>query len=183
MFFLAYPQWMQAFPCPKFALSKSFEMRTKQTIAIIGATEKIGTAITKSISKGNYKLLLSTRDINTAKLVVNEIQSFNPLADVEAIDCSVNACWEADIIIMAVPYHEEKEIAEKIRAVANQKIVISFSNPYSESFEDLNTAINTIAYKELQRLLPNSKLIKAVKTTFEGFNEILSHIVYQEVKF
>jgi hypothetical protein len=157
-------------------------MRTKQIIAVIGATGSMGAALSKNISRGNYKLLLSARDFNKAKLVVKDIQLFNPLADVEAIDCSVNASWEADIIILAVPFHAEKEIAEKIREVANQKIVISFSNPYSETFTDLTTASDSIAAVELQKLLPNSKVIKAFKTTVAGFNEIITHSINQEVK-
>lgn len=157
-------------------------MRTKQTIAVIGATGNIGTAISKSISKGNYKLLLSGRDFNKTVLTVNAIQTFNPLADVEAIDCSFNASWEADIIILALPFQVEKEIAEKIRAVANQKTVISFSNPYNETFNDLTTAANTIASAELQSLLPNSKVIKAVNTTFAGFNEIINYSMNHQVK-
>ena len=59
------------------------------------------------------------------------------LADVEAIDCSVNASWEADIIIVAVPFLAEKEIAKRIKEVAslwngfmNYVIKKSENNPY-----------------------------------------------------
>jgi hypothetical protein len=112
-------------------------MRTKQTIAVIGATGSMGTAISKTISKGNYRLLLSSRNFDKTQHLVNDIQSTDALADVEAIDCSVNASWEADIIIVAVPFPAEKEIAEIIKEVANQKIVISISNPLNESYTDL----------------------------------------------
>ena len=142
-------------------------MRTKQIIAVIGATGSMGAAISKSLSKGNYKLLLSARDFNKTQLVVKDILSFNSMADVEAIDCSVNASWEADIIILAVPFQAEKAIAEKIKEVANQKVVISISNPLKKSNTDL-TAADICTAEELQKLLPNSKVIKAFNTIVEA---------------
>lgn len=33
-------------------------MKTKQTIAVIGASGNMGSAISKSLAKGNYRLLL-----------------------------------------------------------------------------------------------------------------------------
>ncbi len=96
----------------------------------------------------------------------DEIQEVNPTADVEAIDCSFDGCWEADIIISAVPYNAEKEIAERIKEVANQKIVISIANPLNEDHNGLLIEPGTSAAEELQRQLPNSKVVKAFNTNF-----------------
>jgi predicted dinucleotide-binding enzyme len=63
-------------------------------------------------------------------------------------------------------YNAEKEIAEKIKEVANQKIVISVANPLNETYDALVTAPGTSAAEELQKLLPNSKVVKAFNTTF-----------------
>ncbi len=141
-------------------------MLTKQTITIIGATGNMGSAISKSLSKGNYRLLLYAREQEKSQSLVNKIKNANPSADVEAIDCNYTACWEADIIIAAVPYQSQREVAEKIREVANQKIVISIANPLNESYNGLVTNPDTSAAEELQKLLPNSKVVKAFNTTF-----------------
>ncbi|MBD0286506.1 MAG: NADPH-dependent F420 reductase [Flavisolibacter sp.] len=141
-------------------------MQTKQTIAVIGATGNMGSAISKSLSKGNYRLLLCANQQEKVQALVEEIRRDNPAADVEGLDCTVNASWEADIIIAAVPYQAEKEVAEKIREVANQKIVISIANPLNETYDGLLTAPDTSAAEELQKLLPNSKVVKAFNTTF-----------------
>lgn len=141
-------------------------MKTKQTIAIIGATGNMGSAIAKSLSKGNYRLLLYANDQDKIPTLVEQIKIENVSADVEAFACSVQASWEADIIITAVPYEAEKEVAEKIREMANQKIVISIANPLNGSYNGLVTAPDTSAAEELQKLLPNSKVIKAFNTTF-----------------
>ena len=141
-------------------------MQTKQTIAIIGAGGNMGSVISKALSKGNYRLLLKGNDSAKLKELVVEIESQNPSADVEAMACPAEASWEADIIILAVPFPAEKEIAEKIREVANQKIVVSIANPLNATYDGLTTAPDTSAAEELQKLLPNSKVIKAFNTTF-----------------
>lgn len=141
-------------------------MQTKKTIAIIGATGNMGSAIAKSLAKGNYRLLLFTENKNKLKELEKQIKSVYENADVEAIACSYTASWEADIIIAAIPFAAEKEIADKIREVANQKIVISIANPLNDTYDGLLTPPDTSAAEELQKLLPHSKIIKAFNTTF-----------------
>lgn len=142
------------------------KMNTKQAIAIIGATGNMGAAIARSLAKGNYRLLLKANDKHALDTLSDDIKKDHPSADLEAITCSAEASWEADIIILAVPFQAEKEIAEKIREVANQKIVISIANPLNETFDGLVTSPSTSAAEELQKLLPNAKVVKAFNTTF-----------------
>jgi len=141
-------------------------MQTKQTIAIIGATGNMGSAISKSLAKGNYRLLLKSNDNDKLDGLVKEIKSQNKKADVESAVCPTEASWEADVIILAIPFEAEKEIAAKIKDVANQKIVISIANPLNQTFDGLVTAPGTSAAEQLQLLLPNSKVVKAFNTTF-----------------
>jgi len=141
-------------------------MKTKQTIAIIGATGSMGSAISKSLSKGNYRLLLKSGDTDKLKKLSSEIKATHPSADLELMTCPTEASWEADIIILAVPFEAEKEITERIRDVANQKIVVSIANPLNQTFDGLVTRPGTSAAEELQKLLPNSKVVKAFNTTF-----------------
>jgi len=166
MLFLVSTQWNEVWIARTFVLSNTTDMQTKQTISIIGSTGNMGSAIAKSLAKGNYRLLLCAGKQNSADALAKEIQDNNPTAEVEAIDCSYNASWEADIIIAAIPFGIEKEIAGKISEVANQKIVISIANPLNTSYDGLLTASDTSAAEELQKLLPNSKVIKAFNTTF-----------------
>ena len=141
-------------------------MNTKQTIAVIGATGNMGSAIAKNLSQGNYRILLCANDQHKIQLLAEEIKQSNAAAEVETLDCAKNASWEADIIIVAVPYKAEKEVAAKIKEVSNQKIVVSIANPLNETYNGLLTAPDTSAAEELQKLLPNSKVVKAFNTTF-----------------
>ncbi|WP_345243566.1 NADPH-dependent F420 reductase [Nibrella saemangeumensis] len=138
----------------------------KSTIAIIGATGNMGSAIAKSLANGSYRLLLCANDFPTVQELAQTIKTDTPSADVEAIVCSRNASWEADIIILATPYQAEQEIAETIQEIASQKIVVSIANPVNESYSGLVTAPDTSAAEELQKRLPHSKVIKAFNTTF-----------------
>ncbi|OQP57178.1 NADP oxidoreductase [Niastella vici] len=141
-------------------------MSAKQTIAIIGATGNMGAAIARSLSKGKNRLLLFSHNQDKSQQLAHDIKNSHTSADVESIECKVNASWEADIIILAVPYGAEKEIAAQIRDVANQKIVISIANPLNETYKKMVTPTDTSAAEELQKLLPNSKVVKAFNTIF-----------------
>ncbi len=141
-------------------------MHVKQTIAIIGAAGNMGQAIAKALAKEENRLLLFSSNQQKAQLVAEEIKSKNAAIEVEGTGCPVDASWEADIIILAVPYQAEAEIAKKIEDVARQKIVISISNPLNETFDGLVTLPGTSAGEELQKILPDSKVIKAFNTTY-----------------
>jgi NADPH-dependent F420 reductase len=143
-------------------------MATKKTIAIIGASGNMGSAIAKSLAKGNYRLLLFANHQEKTLQLINEIKQLNPSADIDSMGCPFDASWEADIIIPAVNYKVEKEVAEKIKPVTTQKIVISISNPLNENYDGLVTASDSSAAEELQNYLPDAKVVKAFNTVFAG---------------
>lgn len=139
---------------------------TKQTIAIIGAAGNMGSAIAKSIAGGNYRLLLFDRNSEKLDWLMDDIQTNYPDAELRSMDCAYDCSWEADIIFLAVPHRAEKEIADKIREVAIQKIVVSIANPVDQDLSKLNAEQPPSAAEELQHWLPNSKVVKAFNTTF-----------------
>ena len=141
-------------------------MKTKQVIAVIGASGEMGSAIAKTISNENYRVLLQSSDTDKVRSLIDEIKSNKPSADVEVVNHPLDACWEADIIIIAVPYAAEKEVADIIWKVTNQKIVISVSNPLKNTDTGVATTSGTSAAEELQNLLPHAKVIKAFNTVF-----------------
>ena len=143
-------------------------MATHKTIAIIGASGNMGFAIAKSLATSPYRLLLFGKEEKKLKALLKEIKQANRPATAEIHSCAAGASWEADIIIAAVPFGAEKDLAEKIKQVATGKIVISISNPLNESYTGLVTDGNTSAAEELQKLLPHSKVVKAFNTTFAG---------------
>jgi predicted dinucleotide-binding enzyme len=127
-------------------------MSTKQTIAVIGASGKIGAAICKKLATGNNRLLLFANEKEKVKTLANEITTGTESAEVEVLECPTDASWEADVIVLAVPSESEKEISEKIREVANRKLVITINKPA----------------EALQQLLPHSKLVQASTETIQS---------------
>ena len=120
----------------------------QKTIAIIGATGRMGSAITKALAKNNgNELLLMARDQQKIKKLSDFLKEDYPSTSILTVQCSKNACWEADIIILAIPAGEEAGVANYIKEVVTQKIVISISPETSLS--------------QLQQVIPYSKIVKA----------------------
>jgi predicted dinucleotide-binding enzyme len=132
-------------------------MHTKQTIAIIGMGQS-GKAIAAALSKSNARLLLVDKNVDEAKSIATSLHDKNDYSDIEATECSYNAAWEADIIILAVPCSAQADIAEYIKEVSTQKIVIAVSDSLDE---EINSEQIAAAAEELQQLLPYCKVAKA----------------------
>jgi predicted dinucleotide-binding enzyme len=124
----------------------------------------MGSVLALRLAKGPYRLLLVSRTPQRAEALAAEIRAANPQADAEAAACSYNSCWEADIILLAIPNAAEREVAEKIAEVVSQKVVVNISSPLKETSHSGSSAA-----LELAELLPNAKVIKAsLDTTFAG---------------
>ncbi|MES2647187.1 MAG: NADP oxidoreductase [Bacteroidota bacterium] len=169
MLFLAYKQWGHGNAGGSFALSIQ-TMYTKQTIAIIGASSRKASVILNNIAGGNYRLLFVSGKNDQLQDLIEKIQAQNSSADIEIVDCSFNACWEADIIIAAVTAGEEKAFADKIKQVANRKIVINVARLLeNDSFQNF----------DFKRLLPNTNVVTIYSAAFVSafFGTATSHPV------
>lgn len=103
----------------------------------------MGKGVAYAMAAGHDRVLLCDQEKNTKELV-ERLQQNNPFYDVEATDCSYEATWEADLIILDLPCTGLLEAAGKIKAVANQKVVVSADS-----------------IQALQELLPNSNVVQA----------------------
>ena len=114
-----------------------------------------GVAIADKLSESSYRLLLVSNEINHKSQIVQNIKQNNLNAEVEIVDCAKEGCWEADIIVLAIPSHELKKVIEKINEVVMQKIVLIISDEKESLFSFNKT-------QELQQLLPYSKIVTAL---------------------
>ena len=141
-------------------------MKTKETIAIIGATINIGSLIARNLSKDTYRLILMSKDTEKLHALRKSLSSSDTRAIIDSNDCAKEVSWEADIIMIAHPYEPQTEIAEKIREVAIGKVVITMSNPLNANYSGPVASSSTGTAEELQKLLPNSTIVKAFNRTF-----------------
>lgn len=140
-------------------------MNNKQTIAIVGVGN-MGSAISKSLAKAGYPLLLNAPNPEKVKSLMEEIKNSGSSEKVEHKTSVKDLGKAADIIILAVPYQAESELAGELRDVAKGKIVISISNPLNETYDGLVTDPDTSAAEELQQALPDAKVVKSFNTVF-----------------
>lgn len=135
-------------------------MITKQTIAIIGVTDTRLTTLAQCMAKGNYRLLLNDANEEGLATIVNGINKTCAAADIAPSNCTEEAGWEADIIILNLCLQAEKETAAKIKEVANQKIVIHLEFALPALKDAAKTQPFTMMAKEMQGLLPFSKIVE-----------------------
>ncbi|MCW3089328.1 MAG: oxidoreductase [Ferruginibacter sp.] len=136
---------------------KIMGMHVKQTILVIGSGAQ-GKAIAASLANGNYHVLLSDKDFAKAEALVNGLKHDRQHCDVEAMQCFFDSAWESDMILLALCFSEQKEVATTIKEVVNQKILVSLVDPgASEKGNEIS------AEKQaglLQQLLPNTKIVQ-----------------------
>lgn len=133
-------------------------MVTKQTILITGSG-KTGRLITGLIAKAQHKLLLCDENFELAQRLAKDITNADQRYDAEALECSFNCAWEADIILLAIAaFDEQIAIATKIKNVVNQKILISVAD---DAFSTAGNSKGEI-YQQLialQQLLPYTNVV------------------------
>jgi len=131
---------------------------SRKTIAIVGATENKGIEFAYKLSGDDYRLLLISNDSEKLSHLSESIGVEKPNAEVDTLECVKDGCWEADVVILAVACSEEKMVAQVIKEVATQKIVVIVS-------EERNLP------EELQHILPYSKLVKVSFSPY--LNEVI----------
>lgn len=152
-------------------MSKNREshMKTKETIAVIGATVNTGHLISRNLAVSGYRLLLMSPDREKLASLKAEILSMRPEADIDVSECEKSASWESDFIILACTKDSEKEIANKIKQFATGKVVVSITTPLQNTQFKSNFSLNTSFAEQLQRRLPYSKVVTAFDTSYSSY--------------
>ena len=147
-------------------------MAVKKTIAIVGATEETGTGVVNHFASMPYRLLLVSENEDKLEKLTDKLKKMEAAAEIEPLVCVKDSCWEADIIIIAVSPEEEIKVAELMKEVATQKIVVVV-------LENENDFVN------LESVLPYSKVVKASisaetnKVTVNGNCETVNEEIMQ----
>lgn len=127
-------------------------------VAIIGAGN-VGKALGSSISRVGHEVTLSAGSPDSARAAAQEIGA-------QAANDNAEAVGAADIIVLAVPYvGAGEQVANEIADAAAGRIVIDATNPVKPDYSGLATE-GTSAAEELQRRLPDAKVVKAFNTIF-----------------
>jgi 8-hydroxy-5-deazaflavin:NADPH oxidoreductase len=139
-------------------------MEDKLTIAIFGATEPLGMALAKTLSKGPYRLLLISEDVSMLRGLQSEIINYSWDTDAEAIKSLADTRSKADVFILTGPYSKEADIVREIKKPAEGKIVISMSSAEKKNLKPGSDVHKMSTAEEIQKRLPGSKVVKAFST-------------------
>ncbi|SDX29218.1 hypothetical protein SAMN05444410_112112 [Hydrobacter penzbergensis] len=127
----------------------------KKTVVIIGVNGKTRTALANELAKAGYRLLVAGSDPTQYSRLYRYIKTNIPEAEIEEVACEKEACWEADMIVLAISRNAFPELVEKVKEVSTQKTVLCLSDDKTGNYFPFSEA------QEIQQLLPFSKVVAA----------------------
>jgi NADPH-dependent F420 reductase len=136
-------------------------------VTIIGAGN-MGRGIGHRIVAGGHSVTIVDRDPEEAEQLMEELRgAAQGGARVEAAE--PGAELRGDVVVLAVYYPGNLEIARDLGERLAGKVVVDISNPLNETFDGLATAPGTSAAEEVAQSAPaGARVVKAFNTTFSG---------------
>lgn len=99
-------------------------MKIRETIAFIGETDQYSERLISRLAGEKHPLVLVSKPDESAGFIANRIAQDYPLADVEVVNCEREGCWESDVILLSASKQPERQLIEKMKIVAAQKILL-----------------------------------------------------------
>lgn len=98
-------------------------MPGQSTIAIIGGTGALGSALAMRWAAAGYPVLIGSRSPEKAEAAARAIQPGNGAPPVRGCD-NVGAARAADVVVIAVPYSNHDAILDELKDAVSGKIVV-----------------------------------------------------------
>ena len=138
-------------------------------ILIIGAGN-MGRGIATRLVAGGNEITLHDVDPAKSEALATELRGTTPgRARVAVADTPAAAAPASDVVILASWYGANLDLARRLGAALDGKVVVDISNPLNETYDGLVTAPGTSAAETIRAALPaGAKLVKAFNTTFAG---------------
>ena len=103
-------------------------MTERATIAILGGTGDLGSALATRWAAAGYRIVLGSRAKEKAEAAAKAMSADIPSASVTGDD-NLGAARSADIVVIAVPYANHDTILNEIKPVVSGKIVVDAAVP------------------------------------------------------
>lgn len=130
-------------------------------------TGNMGRGIGTKLIAGGNTLTLMERDPEAAQNLASELRgSAKDGSNVKV--ARLEEGIQDDVVILAVWYPVNLEIAQHHQAELAGKTVVDIANPLNESFDGPSTEPGSSSAEELAAVLPESRVVKAFNTTFAG---------------
>ena len=136
-------------------------------VTIIGAGN-MGRGIGHRIVAGGHSVTIVDRDAEEANQLMDELRGVAERGATVAA-AEPGAELRGEVVVLAVYYPGNLEIARDLGERLAGKVVVDISNPLNETFDGLATAPGTSAAEEVaQRAPAGARVVKAFNTTFSG---------------
>ncbi len=136
-------------------------------VTVIGAGN-MGRGIGHRLVAGGHDVIVVDRDPEEAGRLAEELSgAAQGGASVEAAE--PGAELRGEVVVLAVYYPGNLEIARDLGDSLAGKVVVDISNPLNETFDALATSPGTSAAEEVAASVPaGTRVVKAFNTTFAG---------------
>ena len=136
-------------------------------VTIIGAGN-MGRGIGHRIVAGGHSVTIVDRDPEEAEQLMEELRGAAG-GGVTVEVAGPGAELRGEVVVLAVYYPGNLEIAKDLGDRLAGKVVADISNPLNETFDGLATAPGTSAAEEVAQSAPaGARVVKAFNTTFSG---------------
>lgn len=128
-------------------------------IAIIG-TGRMAKGIGSVLSQAYpFQVGIYSRNSERAKEVIEQFQ-------LKATAISLEGVFTSQIIIHTLWYTDALEFVAKYRDQLRNKILVDITNPFNEDFTDFVTGFDTSSAEEIQKRIPDTRVVGAFKNTY-----------------
>lgn len=136
-------------------------------VTIIGAGN-MGRGIGTRIVSGGHSVTVVDQNAEAAENLATELRALSR-GDAKVSTASLENVVPGDVVVLAVWYGVNMEVAKKLGEKLSGKIVVDIANPLNASFDGLATAPGTSSAEDLaMSIAKGAKVVKAFNTTFAG---------------
>ena len=136
-------------------------------VTIIGAGN-MGKGIGYRMVAGGHSVTVVDQNPESAENLASELKSV-ARAGVKVDVSTLDTVQPGDVVVLAVWYGVNKEVAQKLGMRLNGKVVVDIANPLNATFDGLATPADSSSAEELEKVVVSgAKVVKAFNTTFAG---------------
>ncbi len=149
-------------------------VQAKPIIAILGGTGALGNGLARRWARAGYPIILGSR---SEKRAIDSAEELNVEFDssVRGFD-NISAVSGADLIVLAVPYFQRKELLQSIKAGAQGKVVIDATVPLSPPVTSVRFPDSECGGREAQDYLGEDvKVVSALQNVAANHLADLDH--------